>query len=685
MAPDRAPHGRRASFSGLTSTVAAPSPTSPPQSRLLRGLSSPRATVVIVLVAAVVAAVIDAFIYPAFSWNRDEPVYLWQVELLRHGQLTAPDGGFPELLHPWLSAWREGAFFTQYPLGWPVVMLAGSLVGWPGAALSVAAALATSGVCLLALELRRDRLVANVAGLVFLASPIFAVQSGVYLTYLFTLGLGLWFSWLFLSAVRLGSPARAIGAGVFFGWIICTRTFDAVLWGGVAGLYVAVVEWGSWKRHLRLVVAFLVAMGPFVAIQLLHNRALTGSALSFPISMKDPLDSFGFGFRRLMPSFESEAYGPRRAVVSSAKHAFFLPWFLMGAYLGVIVAAVAAWRKRRERSTWFLIGLVVIFPLGYLPFWGNYISALTVRLSGPIYYVPLFAPLAILIAVAVVGAFRHRPRLGLCLVVILSLITVPLTTGRLGLNREMSRGQMAWRSSVAELDQPAVVVVAATAYLLFLNPYSANAPQNDGHIIYATNTWPSLFRLLDEHPDRQHLLQRATLTVEDLLPSEDPERAEIVLDPIERVKGEAIEVTMVVTPPADEEAVWVHLDVAGELHWRQLTADSVAGQPIRASWTLVTADSPAALRDRPDAVILDRGELTVSVGTSFGTATRRTRLTPYVGHRLHARTTDGVELLTPSVRFRGRGPEDLRFPDRWDEVLETPELELEFRPVGSTA
>lgn len=651
---------------------------------MVRALGSPRTTWVLALVAAVAAVIIQQLVYPAFSWNRDEPVYLWQAEMVRHGMLTAPDGGFPELLHPWLSAWRDGAFFTQYPLGWPLVILAGSLVAWPGAALSLAAALAVSGVCLLAYELTRDRTVANAAGLVFLLSPIFAVQGGVYLTYLFTLGLGLWFSWLFLAAVRLVSPGRAVAAGVFFGYIVCTRYFDAVLWGLVAAGFVAVTEWGRWQRQLRTALFFVAAVVPFVALQLLHNRALTGSVFTFPISEKDPLDSFGFGYRRLMPSFEPEGYGPRRALVSSAKHAFFLPWFLLGAYAGVLCAAVAAWWRRRERSTWFLLALMAVFPLAYLPFWGNYVSALTVRLSGPIYYVPLYAPLAILIAVAVVGLLRRNQRLGLSLVVVLALITVPLTTGRLGLNRELSRGQAPWRESVEELTEPALVVVAATAYLLFLNPYSANSPDLDGNVIYATNTWPSVFRLIEAHPDRQAWLQRATLSPEELLPSESPSQPEVVLEPMEIIEGDAIEVAMVITPPRDEEAVWVQLDVAGELHWRQVTADSRAGVPIAARWTLTTQGSDSTYRNRSDAVELQPGELTVSFGVAFGATGRRARLTPYVGHRMHARTTAGVELLTPAIRFRARAPEDRRFPDRWDEVFDTPELQLELTPLGSS-
>ena len=53
-------------------------------------------------------------------------MYLWHVDVLRAGQLADPDGGHPDLFQPWLSAARDGAFFSQYTLGWPLVLLVGS-------------------------------------------------------------------------------------------------------------------------------------------------------------------------------------------------------------------------------------------------------------------------------------------------------------------------------------------------------------------------------------------------------------------------------------------------------------------------------------------------------------------------------------------------------------------------------
>ena len=61
------------------------------------------------LTAFVVSLLVQHTFFPGLSWNRDEPVYLWHVDVLRAGQLTATDGGHPSLFQPWLSAPRARA------------------------------------------------------------------------------------------------------------------------------------------------------------------------------------------------------------------------------------------------------------------------------------------------------------------------------------------------------------------------------------------------------------------------------------------------------------------------------------------------------------------------------------------------------------------------------------------------
>ncbi len=74
--------------------------------------------------AVAVALLSRYLIYPAFSWNRDEATYLWQVDGLRVGRIFTTDGNAPLFFWPWLTGLRDGGFFSQYTVGWPLVLLA---------------------------------------------------------------------------------------------------------------------------------------------------------------------------------------------------------------------------------------------------------------------------------------------------------------------------------------------------------------------------------------------------------------------------------------------------------------------------------------------------------------------------------------------------------------------------------
>ena len=178
---------------------------------------------------------------------------------------------------------------------------------------------------------------------------------------------------------------------------------------------------------------------------LVYNRHVTGSFTEFPITAADPLDTFGFGLRRLMPTFGKDDYTVGTAMPQRREERLFLPLFLFGSYLGVLVAGVGLWFRRRDRSTLVLLFLMVAFPLGYFFFWGMHVSAATTTLSGPIYLVPLFGSLSVLIATAIVTVWRRRRTFGIVGVVVLVLVTVPFAVNRIDVNHRISASQIPWR------------------------------------------------------------------------------------------------------------------------------------------------------------------------------------------------------------------------------------------------
>jgi 4-amino-4-deoxy-L-arabinose transferase-like glycosyltransferase len=591
-------------------------------------------------VAAIESLVAHRVLFPSYSWNRDEPVYLWHVEVLRSGHLTSTDGGWPAFFHPWLSAAKDGELFSQYTLGWPIVLLAADVVfGSPAAAIAVGAALAVLGTYAVAMELTRDRRLSLLACAVLLASPILAVQGGAYLSYLFTLGLGLLFGAALLSGTRLRRPGRLVGAGLLLGWIFMTRPYDAVLWGGAFGAYAVIVHWKERAPLLRWALWLAVGAMPLIALTLAYNRRVTGSLTQFPILVADPLDTFGFGFRRLMPTYPKVEYGPRSAGIALLKNSALLPVFLAGNIVGIAAAGAGLWLGRRQRSTIALLLVATAFPVGYIVFWGMHISSLAARFGGPIYFVPLYAPLCVLIATTILWAWDRQRAQGIALAAVLVLATLPAAYSRFDVNRRISEAQLPWKHATDSIEGRALVFVAHSGpYLMALDPYASNGPALDDRVLYANDLGARNLDLIAAMHDRTPYLERSNLTAEDLAPREHPRTPSVSITPLRVVSGDHVSLSARATNVTGAAHIEIFLLIDGNVQWRSISADATRGATYSTTWAL-------------DATALARRRGTVTMGVGFGSSAEEAQLHAVESQAFHYRVTGGaVEVLAPGTK-----------------------------------
>lgn len=644
--------------------------------------------------AALVAVLAHHLLFPAYSWNRDEPVYVWQVHALRQGTIRATDGGAPGLLRPWLSGADHGVIFSHFPVGFPLVLLAGDVVfGSPAAGLAVACILAVLGTYALARELTGDHVLSLVAAGVMVASPILAIQGGVYLGYIFTLGLGLLFSAALLSGVRRALPGRLVVAGALLGYILLSRPFDAVLWALAAGGYLAFVRRREWRVLLRGTRWVALGFLPLVVVTLVFNRLATGSFTQFPNTASDPLDKFGFGVRRIMPGFAKFYYNGREAVIGTLKNAFWTPLFLAGSYLGVVAAAAGLWLRRRDVTTIALLVFGAVFPVGYFFFWGTSVSALTARLSGPIYFVPLYAPLSILIATSLVAAWRRRRTFGMVVLAVLVLATVPAAVNRFAVNRRLSVVQIPWRKSAKSVHGRALVFVAGTGrYLLYLNPYSANDPELHNRLLYAADRGAADLDLIAKLPDRTPYLQRASIPTPELGPDTFPRTPTISLTPIRIVRGKGIALRVRITNPKRRGTLGAYIKVGKVVHWRILTTHATPGATYQVDWRVGIPDTTGS--SDPSIVSLTDRLGSVTVGVGYGSSPEQARNRPSLKeifpYRLHAST---IEMLVPPVEARSvpnkqkakRGSKRKVPRHIWKLVQHIDELDVTTTPTSGTA
>ncbi len=611
----------------------------------------------LVLLAVVIAIVVHHFVYPAYSWNRDEPVYLWTVEALRSGQIFTSGGGAPRFFQPWLTGVHDGMFFSQYTPGWPLVLAAGEILfGTPTFAIALGAGLAVLGTYLLARELTGNHTLATVSAAIMVASPILIVQSGIYISYLFSLGLGLIFGATFLGGLRRAQRWPVIVGGLCLGYLFMTRPFDAVLWAAPFVVYALYRQWGRWRSLVRTVLWSAVGFLPFAIATLLYNRHVTGSFTEFPITFADPLDTFGFGTKSIATRWPKTPYGLRDAVRGVGRNLLNLPLFLFGTFVGLVVAAVGLWIRRRDRSTIALLLLGAAFPVGYFFFWGISLSASFSSVSGPIYLLPMYAPLCILIATVLVTTWQPRRTVAIVLVAVLVVATIPLLVLKLDQNHSISVAQEPWREAGNSIRGRALVFVGYSGpYLLHLNPFSENPPDLDGRILYAADRGPENLDLIAERPGRIPYFEVSSLSRDETLTDHNPPVPTITVTRATIDRGTTVTVRATVTNPGDDPTVVAYLQIGNDIEARTLSTTAQRGDVFDTEWTV--APSAAAV---PGATPLPERLGEVVVGFAAGATADAALAAPH--HEDHyAYRVDGTtaEVLTPGrpmlKRFNKKG------------------------------
>jgi len=481
------------------------------------------------LAAGLAVFVIGTQVFPYHSVNHDEAVYLQQAAMLLEGQLNLwppmTDG-----FRPWFFVEDGERLYPKYSPVPAALFALGQLVGGYRVALvGIAAANVVLVVAVVAESF--DRPTGLVAGLFVLASPLFLVDSSVFLPYAPTTLLNLLFAYGYLRADRTRDRRWAIAGGSALVLAVFSRPYTALLF---AIPFVGHALWTlsvDWPDALGRQATFAVAGLLGVAITLGYNAVMTGSVWLFPYEAFAPADGVGFGHRELLG--HGVAYTPALAVRANRVlvELFFTEW-IAGGLLGASLAAVGlahAIRARRSPRVGVLVGLVVSVLVGNLYFWGN-LNVLgdldragdgLVSALGPYYHFDLLLPTAAFAAVGAVWAGRGLSRW------LRGRLNEPQTRVALGVVLVVS-GAVVGTVTAAALDERVERNMAATAtyedayepfeggppdhsIVLVPDPYGdwlnhpfqplRNEPGFDGRAVYALDDHP--FAVVEAFPDRR--------------------------------------------------------------------------------------------------------------------------------------------------------------------------------------
>jgi hypothetical protein len=630
------------------------------------------------LALAVLAAVTFAasvatsrWLFPLYSVNRDDSVYVAMARLLETGHLTLPAGH--DAFRPWASGIVGDRLVLKYTPPWPAVLAAADvLTGSPRIALGLVAAATVVLTALLAGEVLGDRTAGVLAGALLALSPLFLLQSALYLPYVFQLLLGLGFATLLLSGARRRSSIRLVAAGAVLGLAAFARPADTVLFAAPFLLLVLLFpsvgpapEGGGWTRT-AVVLRLAAGAAPLLGVALLYDAAVMGSPFRLPYTVTGPQDGFGFGRRGVFPR-STVPFDFRDGLSGMLANLRALPSWTFGGLVLVVLAA-AGLALTTGRARWAVAGLAITVPLGYLPFWGPYaISDLWAGLEtlGPYYHLPVLVPLTTFGAAALVALWRRMPKAARPLVAAgvagLVVLTATAVPGPVAANLAIRDDYRAVQRFVDRQHLgSAVLLLPRRGNLGFISstPFLENSPSLRQPVLYAEERGAKDFELVDRYPDR------ALYRLSEYLPSDSATGGSLRMDRLRVESGPAVTLRARLTNPTDSPVVVGYLTDGHRTWSRTLDVASVRGRSYDVSWTVAAPGavgppdgSAVPLPGDPPAGVLAMGLELRPAGDGTGAAGRRWE--QRVAYRLVEGSAGGqgaaqVQVLVPGEGWASR-------------------------------
>jgi len=661
---------------------------------------------VVSAVAAAVVFYVAVDVFPYHSTNHDEGVYLQQAAALLDGRLTmrAPTEGLVDAFRPWFFVVDTAEMYPKYSPVTAAVFALGELLG--GARLSLAAvAFADTYLVYLVVREGFDEAVAVVASVLLVLSPLFVVNTSLFLPYATTAAFNLVFALGYVRAflgredgVRYGYAALAgFGAGVSF----FSRPYTAVLFTSPFVVHALGSLYARRRRFAGYAVLSSVGLA-LVGVTLAYNHAVTGSATTFPYLELAPRDGLGFG-RRAILGYERD-YTPLLGLRANARALIHLAadWTTAGvagsalAAVGVLWAFVGA-GGREKTVRLLLVGVFVSFVVGNVYFWGtlNTLGELgdptdgLVSLYGPYYHYDLLLPVSAFTSYGAVSVYRRFARrvrtdrnrvaavalaVGLVAAASFGAVAVGEVNEKVDRNERVTEVYEEAYEPFEKTDLRNAVVFLPTPYGDWLNhpfQYLRNSPDLSGDVVYALDRGADNLDVVDAYPNRTY--HRYSYRGE-----WEPYTGETIepdLSPLKVVEGEAVRMDVSVDA-ANASSVSVSLVSEADGTLRDTRNNGSVSVRVRADGD----EGVAYLEPRSDAAVSvrGRGEVEVTVHVVRGYIDESTyRLT------LPAEVRNGaVRAVSPEVE---RCPRSTGCRGSTAYVSNDGEVTVDLTPVSSDA
>ena len=558
------------------------------------------AAVFVAVTEATVVALVSSRVFPYHSSNHDEGVYLQHAEMLLDGRLRMRAGELADAFRPWFFVADGGTLYPKYTPVTGAVFAAGEAVYSYRAALVVVAAVNVVLVYAVAAE-AFDRRVGVLASAALVFSPLFIIQSSLFLSYAPTMAFNLGFGLAYLRAWERRDIRYAAAAGVCAGVAFFSRQYTAVVFAAPFVVHGAYVVLSERDRETVALYSTTAALGlVFVALALAYNLVMTGEAFVFPYLEFAPNDGVGFGEREILGY--SRVYTPELALRANGRVIYrFVSEWGPGGVVGAALAGVGFLRVARERATEgvLLVGVAVSVVIGNVLFWGNLnilgdLSDPTdglIHLYGTHYHFDLLAPACILAAAGLVAMYetvsrRFDARSAVVVAVAVGVVFagVGATNGaaKIDENLDVTESYEAAYEPFEENSYDGVVFLP-TPYGDWLNhpfQYLRNDADLNGTTVYAVDRGDENFDVADAYSGRD--LYRYAYRGE-WAPTEDA-AVEPVVEPLRIVEGKTVRLETTVPVPEDATSVVATVRGAENSTYAEATEDESGNATV--TWFL---------------------------------------------------------------------------------------------------
>lgn len=569
------------------------------------------------LASFVLSLVLAAWLFPHLSANNDEAVYVFQAKTLETGSPTLPAAPHADFFRPWMSGPQDDRQVLVFQPVFPATLALADLVF---GTMRVVPGMISAGCVVLIYAfvrstLRNDR-IAVLAAAVMALSPLTLVHSGMYLEYLYAVLLELAVLVLVVRSSTGHATRRLVLAGLVHGVLFFMRPFDAILLGAVVVAMAVVPRPARVADAVRTIAVVGGAALPGVLACFLYNHHVTGHYLRFPLWAIGGDNSLGFGKKSIASGAPVIDFGFRDAWIAFRQNVRAFPHWIAGGVLSVPVGAYGIWRLRRDRVLAPLVAITLLYPFGYLAYWGNVLIVFGRRAIGPHYYLALLVPACVAVAVGVDALARRGRAVVAASVVLLVAATAIELPDKIDRNHEHTERSRAEDDAIhAAVDgTDSVVVLPITAdgpYVLHPRGWLMNEPDLSGPLLYAADRQGANVELFDRFPARAIWRFQSAQAPDG---SFRPDMAQLRLLALDAPR----EVPVRLRNVAGRPVVVLHVAAGGRSESCVLDRASAPDRTYDLRATLAAGEATLPCADRVLRVPLDEGEGTIAIGAALG-------------------------------------------------------------------